>query len=258
MVAAYKELNTAELANKTRAVDEVGRDFVVAGREVFGRHGAGGLYGVIDAAYPDFRKALTNIARASADQNMAPELVVANPPPELIDDIAWAGAFVLLARHMGLMSATGGIPERLEPMVELFFRYRWINSVRGAAVPQELLSPTEFATLNLWRLHEGKNIDESRRHKYVAGLALAVRDYPAEAADGVVYYQHGKLNTARALFQKAMADKSMAPLMERYIVILDDALSAAAKNAPKPDAGTTSSDAAKPGPDAAQPAAPQQ
>jgi hypothetical protein len=234
---AYKALSTEEVkGGSSTNVEVAGRAFVVAGREIFGRHGSAGIYGAIDIAYPDFRAALTHISTASRDLGIPPERLVTDPPADLKDAIAWAGGFVILARRLGLMSPTGVIPERLDPVVEIFFRYRWINSCRGPVVPQTLLTPTEFITLNLWRLHEARNIGEKRRHKYVINLGAAIRGYPGDAADGVVYFQHGRLQTARRSFQTSMANKDIAPVMERYITLLDAIQTAPIRRRPTPDA----------------------
>jgi len=257
LVAAYMALSRAEVKSTVHDdVEIAGRAFVIAGRDIYGHHGSPGIFGAIDVAYPDFRAALTRLATASHDLKIPPEILITNPPKDLEHAIAWAGAFIILARRMELMSPTGAIPRRLDPIIEILFRYRWINSCRGAVVPQQLLTPTEFVTLNLWRLHEAQNIDEKRRHRYVLNLAATISRYPGDAADGVVYFQHGNLLDARQSFQKAMADKDIAPVMERYITLLDAIKTPQPPPKTTPDAAQilpTKPDAAPPQPTPIQP-----
>ena len=234
VMEAYKDLSLKEIGDDKRAQEASAREFNLRLSEFFGIRHHEGVQALMSQTYPTFRASVEKLsARAQADK-VPIESLLKTPTEELEDAIAWSGGFITLSRSLGLMDSEGRIPARLEPLVEVLYRYRMAQGLRGTINPKELLSGTELRTFLLWRLHEARGIPRTRRLSYAKELALYFPTYPTLIAQSVVHLDAGYPDDALSTLQLALQiTPDYKPLIDRYTELIQ----AQAPPSPKQDAG---------------------
>ncbi len=250
---AFRALNLQEIGSDQRAQTEAAREFNLRLTEFYGVGHHAGLQALMTSSFARFREALDLLVTRARSRGATIEDLVQQPDPALQEALSWAGGFVLLARRLGLMDPTGAIEPRLSPLVEVLYRYRIAQGLRGTLNPKELMTGQEIRTFFLWRLHEARSIPLDKRLLYAIELSIYLPGYPSEIARGALFFQAGHVQEARDTLARArQLYPDRAALIDRYLQIIDAQPAPAA-----PDAGPAAAPDAGPAADApdASPAA---
>lgn len=221
VMEAFKILNTTAAPE---AQDRAAREFNLRLTEFIGVQHQAGFEALLVHTYPDFRAALDKLLGHLRQHKGDLEALLRSPTGPLKDAVAWAGGFARLAKRLGLINADHTIDERLDPLVEVLYRYRIAQALRGTYNPEEMMSLLDLRVLNQWRLQEATGIPPERRVKYADTLARLWPDYPAMIARGVVRYQADELAEARSAFLTAASfDPRFKPIADQYLTHFKDA-----------------------------------
>ncbi len=222
IIQAFRALGKAELAGDKKGMRDAVVDFELRMSEFYRISHLAGIEALLTHTYGPFRKSLDKVVKAAAQQSKEPGAFLEQIPEALAEDAALVGGFIRLARSLGLMDDKGQIPARLDPMVEILYRYRMAQGLHGSINPLEIMAPQELRLLNQWRLQEAKGIDARRREGYIRTLNHLWPSYPGILALGVLQTRNGQLQLARQSFQTAaQLDPRQAPLATHYIKLLE-------------------------------------
>jgi hypothetical protein len=223
----------AKLQAQQRLQDEV--------RRVYGAQGRAGMRALMRQTWPPLRSALESLLQKAKTHNTPTLELIDRKDPSVQEEVAQVGALPELAFQLGLMSNDAEVTPRAWVILELLYRYRLVRALDTAQDPTELLTLEEVQTLFLWRLHEGRGVEPERRFMYATQLGTYVLGYPTPVAQGVVLFEAGQFEEARAAFLQAQPLlPSMQPLLASYLRQLPP------PPAPAPDTGSSDPGAASP------------
>lgn len=215
---ALKELHLAELRLERDKIAKLEAQAELQAREFYGAHQAQGTRAALKALYPPFRDSLRRLHQAAtAKQQTLAQLWEAQDPAHL-EDFARLGSFLEVGAQLGLIDATGAVSEDNELLVEIFYRYRLARMLQKVTPVESLLCLEELRLFHLWRLHQVQGLELGRRMRYIQKVAELVPGYPTAIAQGVVFYQAGRLDDARVALERAQKlQPSTLPLVQSYL-----------------------------------------
>ena len=221
VMKSFRALNLLEVSGDKDAQQKEATEFNLRLTEFYGvRHNAG-VQALMSSTFSDFSAGLDKLTAEAQSKNVDIETLLTSPTDATREAVGWAGGFVKLARRLGLMDKTGKVPARLEPMVELLYRYRIAQGMRTTINPRELMAKAEMHALLTWRLQEAKGIPRAKRMRYIAELAFTRPNFPTAIAKAVVYHEDGRTEDAlKNLGRAGTLHPKYKDTAERYTAIL--------------------------------------
>jgi tetratricopeptide (TPR) repeat protein len=161
----------------------------------------------------EFETALAELAARARATGRSPAELLAESDARAQRWRERLGNFLDAAQRTGLVDGDGQLTAVPELAVVLF-RYRWFSFAEDYA-NEVLMTPSERVAYTRWRIEGASGLPLQRRLSLVREVEGAYRDLglDPDAVRGILYYDAGRLEEARAWFRRA---QHHAPNDPRY------------------------------------------